>query len=521
MNCPACRQPFTAQIEQVLDVGLEPTGKQRLLSGRLNLIQCPACGSQGRVETPLLYHDPGHELLLVFVPVGLNLTTLQREQLIGSLTRTLMAQIPPEGRRGYLFSPQTCLTLESLMDRVLQADGLPAGLLERQRQQQRLLEQMLAADETEVRALAQAHDEEVGGAFFQMLSALISMENLAGDGVSAGRLIRLRNQLVSLATWSRERGLTARMLDEQQTRLDLLQRFLATEESEWTGMVVEHNGRFDYGFFQLLTATAEGTSDELADKLLRLRALLVDRTDAGRDISAGQRAVEELGKTASEAGGITRQMLLDRIVAAENDVVVDVLARAGAGMLDYSFFLVLADRIDQEKQGGNAQESARLTSLRDRLVDMTERWEHERSARLAEINRLIDDWVIGKDVYETSERLSEQFDQLVLFVLTARLEQAREAKREQEVEALQQLLERLLAEVREASPPEIRLINDLLAIEGEEELTAALRERQEELTPAVLDTIERFQSDLATGDQAELAERISRLLDYARRVVAG
>lgn len=68
INCPNCRQPVTADIEQLFDLNTDPGAKQRFLSGAFNLIQCPNCGYQGSVATPIVYHDPDKELLLTFVP---------------------------------------------------------------------------------------------------------------------------------------------------------------------------------------------------------------------------------------------------------------------------------------------------------------------------------------------------------------------------------------------------------------------------------------------------------------------
>src|SRR5512139_4048578 len=40
ITCPSCSRPFGAILEQLLDVGRDPTAKERLLSGRVNLITC-------------------------------------------------------------------------------------------------------------------------------------------------------------------------------------------------------------------------------------------------------------------------------------------------------------------------------------------------------------------------------------------------------------------------------------------------------------------------------------------------
>ena len=54
LTCPACQTPFLGEVHQIVDVGLHPDMKQMLLTGALNVVQCPACGTATRVGTPFL-----------------------------------------------------------------------------------------------------------------------------------------------------------------------------------------------------------------------------------------------------------------------------------------------------------------------------------------------------------------------------------------------------------------------------------------------------------------------------------
>ncbi|MBK9207985.1 MAG: hypothetical protein IPL71_06670 [Anaerolineales bacterium] len=57
ISCPRCRQIIAANVEQLFDVTYEPAAKQRLLSGQSNHARCPHCGYDGRLATPVVYHD--------------------------------------------------------------------------------------------------------------------------------------------------------------------------------------------------------------------------------------------------------------------------------------------------------------------------------------------------------------------------------------------------------------------------------------------------------------------------------
>ena len=48
VSCPNCRMPVPATLEQLFDVNQDPAAKERFLSGRFNMIQCPNCGYRAR-----------------------------------------------------------------------------------------------------------------------------------------------------------------------------------------------------------------------------------------------------------------------------------------------------------------------------------------------------------------------------------------------------------------------------------------------------------------------------------------
>ena len=64
VNCPQCRQPILADVQQLFDAGENPQDKQIFMSGGFNIAECPLCGYQGRLSMALVYHDPDKELLL-------------------------------------------------------------------------------------------------------------------------------------------------------------------------------------------------------------------------------------------------------------------------------------------------------------------------------------------------------------------------------------------------------------------------------------------------------------------------
>jgi len=120
VTCPACQTQFVGELHQIIDVGQNPELNELLLSGYLNVVQCPSCGSVTQVATPLLFHDPEHELFMVHVPMEMNLSHDEQQKVIGRLVRTSMDRLPAEERRGYMLQPQTIISLQTLLEKVLE-----------------------------------------------------------------------------------------------------------------------------------------------------------------------------------------------------------------------------------------------------------------------------------------------------------------------------------------------------------------------------------------------------------------
>jgi len=145
VSCPQCKQPVAAEITRLFDVNENPQAKQMLLSGAYNLIQCPTCGYQGQAPMPIVYHDPEHELLLTYFPPELNVPVNQQEQMIGPLIKRVMESLPMEKRKAYLFKPETMLTRQRLVERVLEEDGITPEMIKAQQDRLNLLQRLAGA----------------------------------------------------------------------------------------------------------------------------------------------------------------------------------------------------------------------------------------------------------------------------------------------------------------------------------------------------------------------------------------
>src|SRR3972149_6475189 len=201
IRCPNCRTPVQARIEQLIDVGREPSAKARFLSGTSNHIRCPVCGYEGQVATPLVYHDPAKELLLTHMPVEIGLSRDDQERAIGQLMKQVMDHLPPEGRKAYLLQPQEVLTVQGLLERVLEADGITREEIEAQQAKMRLFMQLLETSQEGLPQFVAEHDTDLDAGFFQLASlALQTAKESPANAPAAERL----EAALSLSTFGKQ-----------------------------------------------------------------------------------------------------------------------------------------------------------------------------------------------------------------------------------------------------------------------------------------------------------------------------
>jgi CpXC protein len=315
VNCPACKQPISADIDQLFDAGQDPAAKQKLLSGMANFIRCPNCGYQGSIATPIVYHDPEKELLLTYFPVELSLPRNEQERLIGSMINRVTNSLPQEKRKAYLLRPQTMLTMQSLAEKILDADGITKEMIQAQQQRLRLLQDLMSASKESFVELATKEDELIDETFFSLASSLIQAALAGGDQASARRLSDIQKELLPITTYGRELQAQSEEINaairslqeagESLTREKLLELVInAPSETQLNVIASLARQGLDYEFFRLLSDRIDRARGEGRNRLVELRKNLLEIT-------------QEIDKQI-EARGVQALQLLNTILQSEN-----------------------------------------------------------------------------------------------------------------------------------------------------------------------------------------------------------
>jgi hypothetical protein len=282
---------ITANVEQLFDVSADPGAKQRLLGGVSNMARCPYCGYEGRLATPIVYHDADKELLLTYFPPELGMPVNEQERLIGPLITQVTNRLPPEKRKAYLFKPMANLTYESMVETILGKDGITPEMIKAQQERLSLIDRLLQSPAPDVRTEiikqnAKLFDEQ----FFALFSRLLQAGLGSGQEELAKQMTELQKQLLEQTDYGRklresvgELESAAKALQEagqSLTREKLLDLMIhAPSEERLKAYVSLARNGMDYSFFQNLTAMIDKASGEEKKKLEDLREKLLDQVN--------------------------------------------------------------------------------------------------------------------------------------------------------------------------------------------------------------------------------------------------
>ena len=283
ISCPRCRQTIPANVEQLFDVTYEPAAKQRLLSGQSNFARCPHCGYEGRLATPVVYHDNEKELLLTFFPMELGMSINDQEKMIGPLIKQVVERLPAEKRKGYLFNPQANLTFESMMETILNKDGISSEMIKSQQARVQLVEKLLKVTTADVRSeMIKQNENIIDEQFFGLFSRIAQNAMQSGQEPIARALIELQKQLLEETAYGRQlkesvgeiEAATKVLQDAGQSlnREKLLDFVLeAQSDARIRAYVSLARGGMDYVFLQNLTDKIDQASGDEKTRLESIR----------------------------------------------------------------------------------------------------------------------------------------------------------------------------------------------------------------------------------------------------------
>ncbi len=322
----------------------------------MNSFTCPYCHNAGALATPFFYHDPDKELALLFLPMDLNVKEADQQKMIGRLTQQVLNNLPPEKRRAYLLQPQQFFNLKTLIETILQADGITPEMLAKEEARLNFLQELVdATDDAQLDDLIRLHDADFDPTMFQLLSSALAASAADRQREEFERVQHIRDRALELTTLGRKLQQQQVVIDAfaaNPTRENLLEQLSAAQDLELReALLTVGRSLLDYPFFQALTGRIDAAKkDGQAEEEARLTALRKEILSTRDKIDAQAQAVMD-GKVA---------LLRELLGTPEADLDKTITARLNE--LDDLFFEVLTQNL-QAAQQSDPQAFAQLQNI--------------------------------------------------------------------------------------------------------------------------------------------------------------
>ncbi|MDX2077619.1 MAG: CpXC domain-containing protein [bacterium] len=366
VRCSSCGHTYAMPVYSILDIATTPQFKSMLLSGRLNSAPCPNCGNMNSVVSPLLYHDSEKELLIALIPMDLNMNKDDQERLIGNM----MNRLPKGNFKGYMFNPRRAITLQGMINQILEADGITPEMMEEQRARIQLVQQCLeAGSEEALQQVVTNNDAKMDDRFFQAFSLIAQRAVEDGQPQIAQQMLAIQNRVVELSSYGKQliakQALQEQIIEEvankletygeQMSREDVLALAIsyAEQDDHVQALVGMIRPAFDYELFQNLTAIIGKAPAEKREKLEKLRDRLT-----------------QLTATIDQQNQRALQSVVGFLQTLVNHPQPEEVIAANIEAIDDTFMAVLSANIQQAEQTKNEALAERLKYIYNVVVSI-------------------------------------------------------------------------------------------------------------------------------------------------------
>jgi hypothetical protein len=305
------------------------------------------------------------------------------------------------------------------------------------------------------------------------------------------------------------------MIQAQKKRVALVERLLSASTPEARSEIIKQDAALlDDEFFSIFNRLMEGVpasgQEQYVAQMEAIQKQLLTETEYGRKISAQANEVQEAIKTLQAAGkNLDREKLLNILVDAPNDDRINALVSLTRPGLDYTFFQSLTGRI--EKKSGD--ERKKLESLREKLLDITRRYDQRAEEEYKHANELLGTLLAADDIQQATTAHIQEINDAFVQVLNRALQEANQKNDAERMPKLQQIVSAL--QQATTPPPELALLEELLDAPDEAALKKMLAEHTQEITPEfssiIASILERSEKQAGPQPKDEAAETIDKL----------
>jgi hypothetical protein len=308
-------------------------------------------------------------------------------------------------------------------------------------------------------------------------------------------------------------GITPEMIARQKSQSELLQTLIKADKDVQDVLLAERADEIDETFFAMLQSfmdmASQTNSEQDLLRITNLRYRLMTETPAGRRMEQQQIALHKLTRDAKKQGGLSPAMLLEHILAnQEQPHVVDGLVRAGQGALQYEFFSLLTAEIEKVEAAGDKAAAERLTAMREDLLKLYEGMQQQSQNMLNEALTTLNTILQAPDKNQALAENAQKIDEAFMSVLAAKMNEAEQTDDIPQFQALNEIHALIYAQMESTMPPHVQLLNQMVQAESPDEQEQLLNENESLISEELVKMIDQVLDQAGGGGQEELNGRL-------------
>ncbi|MEL6404565.1 MAG: CpXC domain-containing protein [Chloroflexota bacterium] len=313
-------------------------------------------------------------------------------------------------------------------------------------------------------------------------------------------------------------GVTPDMMEAQQARVDLVQKFLeAQTEEDLIALVKENDDAIDIQLFQTLSIMAQrlmqSGQQQAVGHLAAIQQVLIEESSVGQQLDAEQAArddiIEDVAAEIEALGqGATRTDFLDLAIKyADNDDKIQALVGMARPAFDEQLLSEFGERISKAP----ADEREKLEAVRDSIIELSAQIDQQ-SQMLVQQKAQFLQVLLNSPDYESILRDNiAAVDDTFMAVLSANIQQAEQRADVQVAARLKAIYNTAVSLLQSQMSPELRFVNELLTAETDEAMQTIIDEKADQFDASMMEVLDAVENMLAQQGQGGAIQRLGKV----------
>jgi hypothetical protein len=424
-----------------------------------------------------------------------------------ALRRVINAQSDPQGKAMLLsgsinqFRCQACGTLNTVSSPILYHDASK--------------ELLIAFVPMDVAMRQGLSEDKMVGDLMNELTRAIPKEQFRAYMFNPKRALTMKGLIEQILEAD---GITKEMLEEQQKRVMLVQKFLeAPSEEDLIKMIQENDAEINMTTFQTLSLMAQRLvqqgQQQVVAHLAAIQQVLLENSSFGKELQSRQEAQEDkIREVAADIEALgedpNREDFLNLVLKyIDEEDKLNALVGLVRPAFDYEFFNMLTTHIGKAP----AAEREKLEALRDALTELTQAIDQQSRAIVQQKAQFLQILLASAEYQALLAENADQIDDNFMGILTANIQEAERRKEIQVAAKLKQIYQAAVAILQSQMSPELQFLNQLLSAPDEATMQSLVKEHVGNFDGELMETLDAVEQMFAQQGQQAASQRLGQI----------